>query len=150
TLKASLKEVHKTQSINWDKADYYKLSLGGKQKPHIHNYCIENNFISIGYGGAKDLSVLKHITNWEDFKVEFAKINPKEVEQTKYHIQAAYTFLKMKKGDVIVVSRGNLIIDAIGIVEGDYFFDENQSIEYVHFRPVKWLATNMNYKPDYF
>src|SRR5690606_16246082 len=24
------------------------------------------------------------------------------------------------------------------------------SIEYVHFRPVKWLATNMNYKPDYF
>lgn len=150
TLKASLKEVHKTQSINWDKADYYKLSLGGKQRPHIHNYCIENNFISIGYGGSKDLSVLKHITNWEDFKVEFAKINPKEVEQTKYHIQAAYTFLKMKKGDVIVVSRGNLIIDAIGVVEGDYFFDENQSIEYVHFRPVKWLATNMNYKPDYF
>lgn len=148
--KASFKEVQIHSDVNWDIIDYYKLSLGGKQRPDIHNFCIENNLVAIWYGGKRDLSKLNPTLGWDKFKKEFIELNPKEAEETRYHIQAAYNFLKMKKGDVIVVSKGNHVVDAIGIVESDYFFDENQPIDYVHYRRVKWLATNMNYKPDYF
>lgn len=148
--KASFQDYNVQNQVEWRKVDYYKLSLGGKQRPDIHNFCIENNLIAIWYGGNKDLKSLSEIKSWEEFKLKFQELNPNEVEQTKYHIQAAFQFLKMKKGDIVVISRGNHVIDAIGVVDGDYFFEENASIEYVHFRPVKWLATNMNFKPEFF
>lgn len=56
----------------------------------------------------------------------------------------------MNIGDVVVISKGNRIVDAVGIVESDYYYDDNVAIDYKHFRKVKWLSTRMNYKPDFF
>ena len=147
---ASFKDVQKDDSIDWGKKDYFKLSLGGIARPDVHDYCLDHNMIALGYGGENDLSDLSTITDWHDFKIKFSVLNPEEYKETTYSAQAAFTFLRMKIGDVVVISKGNRIVDAVGIVESDYYYDDNVSIDYRHFRKVKWLSTRMNYKPDFF
>lgn len=149
-MQASLKDVQKDDSIDWSKKDYFKLSLGGVARPDVHDYCLDHNIIALGYGGEKDLSNLSTITDWIEFKIKFLELNPEEYKETTYSAQAAFTFLRMNIGDVVVISKGNKIVDAIGIVESNYYFDDNVSIDYKHFRKVKWLSTRMNYKPDFF
>jgi len=147
---ASFKDVQKDDSIDWAKKDYFKLSLGGITRPDVHDYCLDHNIIALGYGGENDLSDLSTITDWHDFKIKFSVLNPEEYKETTFSAQAAYTFLRMKIGDVVIISKGNRIVDAVGIVESDYYYDDNVAIDYKHFRKVKWLSTRMNYKPDFF
>lgn len=147
---ASFKDVQKDNSIDWGKKDYFKLSLGGIARPDVHDYCLDHNIIALGYGGENDLSDLSTITDWHDFKIKFSVLNPEEYKETTYSAQAAFTFLRMNIGDVVVISKGNRIVDAVGIIESDYFYDDNVAIDYRHFRKVKWLSTRMNYKPDFF
>lgn len=142
--------MRKDNSIDWENKDYFKLSLGGVSRPDVHEYCLDNNVIALGYGGENDLSVLSTISNWNEFKNKFSEQNPEEFNESTYSAQATFTFLRIKKGDVVVISRGNKIVDAVGIVDGDYYFDDNLSIDYKHFRKVKWLSTRMNYNPDFF
>ncbi len=147
---ASFKDVQKDDSIDWGKKDYFKLSLGGIARPDVHDYCLDHNIIALGYGGENDLSDLSTITDWHDFKIKFSVLNPEEYKETTYSAQAAFTFLRMNIGDVVVISKGNRIVDAVGIVESEYYYDDNVAIDYKHFRKVKWLSTRMNYKPDFF
>lgn len=147
---ASWKDVQKDDSIDWVKKDYFKLSLGGVARPDVHDYCLDHNMIALGYGGEHDLSELSNITDWHEFKIKFSELNPEEYKETTYSAQAAFTFLRMKKGDVVIISKGNRVIDAVGIVQGDYYYDDNVAIDYKHFRKVKWLSTRMNYKPEFF
>ena len=44
----------------------------------------------------------------------------------------------------------NNIIDAIGIVKGEYFFNDDNAIDYNHFRKVEWISTNMAASPEKF
>ena len=47
----------------------------------------------------------------------------------------------LKVGDVLIVTKGNLLVRAIGIVEGDYEFRpiEGRAGDYAHRRAVNWL-----------
>ena len=46
----------------------------------------------------------------------------------------------LQQGDVVLVSKGNLLIRAIGIVEGDYEFHPREGSEtYPHRRAMRWL-----------
>ena len=47
----------------------------------------------------------------------------------------------LKVGDVLIVTKGNLLVRAIGIVEGDYEFSpiEGRAGDYAHRRAVNWL-----------
>ncbi|MGO4916024.1 AAA family ATPase [Pseudogemmobacter sp. W21_MBD1_M6] len=46
----------------------------------------------------------------------------------------------LKQGDVVLVSKGNLLIRAIGMVEGDYEFHPREGSEtYPHRRAMRWL-----------
>ena len=148
--KAKAKELIHDNSINWEQKNYFKLSLGGLNRPDVHEYCFVNELIALGYGGEKDLQNLEQISDWNSFKDAFSKMNPNEFAETKYSAQAAFAFLRMRIGDIVIISKGNHIIDAIGIIESNYFFDDSTKIDYVHFRKVKWLAVNLNAKPDQF
>src|SRR5690606_2596993 len=48
------------------------------------------------------------------------------------------------------ITKGNNIIDAIGVITGDYFYDDSKEIDNYQFRNVKWLATDLNASPDVF
>lgn len=142
----------KSSKVDFDNAAYYKMSIGGMTKPHIHDWCIKNNKLALGWGGEADHTpMIKYLGNWNNFRNHYREMFPDLVVESKYHIQAMYLFLVMKKGDVVLVSKGNKIIDAIGIIKSDkYIFDDTRDFGYYQFREVEWLATDMNASPELF
>jgi|GEM_PF-236720 len=143
-------EVETIENIDFDSKDFYKMSLGGKNNLEKHKWSIKNNLIFLGWGNDKNFTHLKDIENWKDFRDKFKTEFPELVEESKYVIQAVYIFQKMKIGDIIIVSKGNHIIDAIGVIESEYFYDESQEIDNYQFRKVKWLSKDMNISPEIF
>lgn len=155
TICTSAQQIAKIDSINeqidFSTKSFFKMSLGGKHRKDIHNWCIANNYIALGWGGNNDYSILSNYNHWDKFKEEFIKNFPDLDADSVYNKQAVYCFQQwMQKGDVVVATLGNSIVDAIGIIEGDYEFDENKEIPFNHFRKVKWLATNLNTSPKIF
>lgn len=139
-----------THRVNWSAPKYYKMSLGGKHKPEHHQWCIDNNKIALGWGGSKDLSKYVKLTNWAAYRDAFTVDNPELVAHSRFNTQSTYAFLHMNINDVVVVSKGNHIIDAIGIVKGPYTFSDQEEVDFYHFREVEWIATNLNVAPERF
>lgn len=50
----------------------------------------------------------------------------------------------MKKNDIVFISNGMYKLKAIGIIDGDYYFDSNTSIRFCQFRKVKWLHKDLD------
>lgn len=136
--------------VDWDTPDYYKMSLGGKHRPDLHDWCIENNVVALGWGGTEDLTPFTKINNWTDYREKFIKEYPELVKHSRYNIQATYSFLKMSEDDIVVVSKGNHVIDAIGMVKGPYYWDDKNPVDYFHYRKVEWIAKNLDTTPDRF
>lgn len=148
SLARTVKIVDK--NINWDTPNYYKMSIGGKNRPDLHEWCIANNVIGLGWGGQKDLSKYSDIKDWSNYRDLFTKENPDIVKESRFNVQATYAFMNMKLNDIVVVSKGNHIIDAIGIIKGPYYFEDENPIEFLHYRKVEWLATGLNLNPEKF
>lgn len=140
----------KDNSIDFSKSNYFKMSIGGKHRIDLHNWCIHNNLVALGWGDNEDYTEYNKIDNWNEFRDKFNKEFPYLVESSIYHRQAMFTFQKMKIGDIVLVSLGNHILDAIGIVQGNYEYDPENKFGFHHHRKVKWLSTNMNASPDLF
>lgn len=97
----------------------WKMSLGNTQASdaYIYDECVENNYILLGYGGDTDFSGCKN--RHEVFERSQKAGSPDE--EDSYAITAVTNFLlKMKKGDLVVVSDGNTKFRAIAEVTGDY------------------------------
>ncbi len=142
--------VIKNQNINFSKINFYKMSLGGINNLDLHNWSFENNLLLLGWGDDKDFTELSKIKDWKLFRDKFKQDFPELVEESKYVIQAVFTFQKMKIGDIVFASKGNKIIDAVGIIESEYFYDSSKEIDKYQFREVKWLATNLDIPAEKF
>lgn len=98
----------------------------------------KNPVIAIGWKKMGDLSQIKK--DRESFKEKYSKVYP---EATKSSVAGSasqlYKFcVEMKIGDLVVFpSKTNREIN-IGVIESDYYYDENQ-YEYANLRKVKWL-----------
>lgn len=141
------------QNAAWDSVDYYKMSIGGKNRPDIHDWCIKNSLVGLGWGGDEDLSGLMNKTNlngWANYRDSFKHQFSDIANSNRYHIQASFIFGKMKVGDIVVVSKGNHVIDAIGKIVGEYFYDDQTPTDFVHFRKVEWIAKDMDASPEKF
>ncbi|MFD0914189.1 AAA family ATPase [Methylophilus luteus] len=124
----------------------WKMSLGNTQgeDAYIYEDCIENGYALLGWGGLTDFSNCK---NREDVYQEFLKSGHK-VNKDDYAVRAVSTFLlKLKVGDLIVVSDGNTKFRAIGEITSQYrsISREAQEDLYGQCRNVKWLRV---YKPS--
>ncbi|MBP1840499.1 AAA family ATPase [Formosa algae] len=142
----------KSGSVNVDfrNCNYFKMSIGGKNRKDVHDWCIANNKVGLGYGENNDLSSLRS-KDWNTYKKDFIAKFPDLAEQTTYSITATHRFINtMKKGDVVLVSLGNHIIDAIGVIKGDYEYVESSDIKYHQFRDVEWIATGVDANPSVF
>lgn len=121
----------------------WKMSLGNTQASdaYIYDECIENNYILLGYGGDTDFGGCK--SREEVF--ERSKKAGSPDEQGSYAITAVTNFLlKMKKGDLVVVSDGNTKFRAVAEVTGDYRHIAREpqgdgDDKYGQCRDVKWL-----------
>ncbi len=134
--------------ITWNetefkKAVFYKISLGNIHNPDdkvIYDYCIQNNCISIGFGGGLDFSGLSETQIQEKCK---------ENSLQEFDSQALKYFIKyLKIGDYVIVSKGNRLVRAMAKVVGDYEFIADPEIPYNNFRKVEWLFVDEEIPAD--
>lgn len=123
----------------------WKMSLGNSQgsDAYIFDECIAKGYALLGYGELTDFSDCK---DRDDVLKRFLD-DGHAVTRDSYAVTAVSTFLlKMKVGDLLVVSEGNSKFRAIGEVTGDYeaITREAENDEYGQCRKVKWLRV---YKP---
>jgi 5-methylcytosine-specific restriction protein B len=147
-LKASLSQDLKKEGsqivsdVEFKKASFFKISLGGKGQTEIYDHCMANNVIAIGYGDLIDFSGVKDGTE----VIERFRENGYEVKNRQDgQVAAVERFvLWPKKGDILLVANGNTRVKAIGMVEGDYYCDPNSKIGYNQFRKVRWLQKDVD------
>lgn len=134
------------------KKNFFKMSLGNtlKKEQNIYQYCIDNDCIALGWGG--DINYL-NVKSKDEIKEKFEQKHGKmdypnglySEENSPFHITAINFFiLNMKIGDYVLISEGNKRLKAIGVITGDYIYNADVDISYHQFRPVHWLAKNLN------
>ena len=132
-----------------NKANFYKISLRNdnaqSEDQDVFEYCVKNNCIALGWGDQVDFTETKTERDIKE-RFQIAKISP------KFGL-TAIKFLKLniQQDDIVFVSKGNSTLAAIGVIDGDYYFDKNAPIAYSQFRKVKWLYTDLNiYVKDFY
>lgn len=146
----SAKVANNSLDTDFDNCNYFKMSLGGLQNLEKHQWSIDNGLLFLGWGEDNDFTDFKDIEEWNVFRDKFKENYPELVEESKYVIQAMFWFQRMKIGDIVLISKGNKIIDAIGVIESEYFYDDKKDLEHYQFRKVKWLATDLNLNSNVF
>jgi 5-methylcytosine-specific restriction protein B len=124
----------------------WKMSLGNTlgSDAYIYDECIDKGYGLLGYGELIDFSSCK------DRDQIYDRFIASDMTLTKdaYAVTAVSTFvLKMKVGDLIVVTEGNTKFRAIGEITGNYrsLGREDLGDCYGQCRDVKWLRV---YKPS--
>jgi 5-methylcytosine-specific restriction protein B len=150
TAQLEYTEPDKQTDFDEKKIDFYKMSLGDtstSEGEEIYTYCIQNNCISLGWGGNNDYSAIENSTNWDQVKNKFEKLyNPEgSQEKSPYGFRAIFYFKNLiQKNDVVLISNGNFKIRAIGKITGEYEYRKNAMIEHHHFRKVEWLLKDVD------
>src|SRR5690606_25063012 len=115
----------------------WKLSLGDYvTEGHIYDECIKNGVALMGFGVNADFSSSK---TREEVQTTFAAAG-EPLALNAYPVTAINTFVnQMKKGDLVVVTEGNLRFRAIGEITGDYRTTPRESGDsYTQCRDIRW------------
>ena len=111
-----------------DNAVVWKVSLAGTGDNDVRRECMENNHIRIGWDGYGP--VISDETDWSVYNGEGKQILDAYIN-------------KMKIGDIVMSCYSSQTIDAIGVVAGEYEFDDSLP-NYKRVRRVNWLVKNIN------
>ena len=111
-----------------DNAVVWKVSLAGTGDNDVRRECMENNHIRIGWDDYGP--VISDETDWSIYNGEGKQILDAYIN-------------KMKVGDIVMSCYSSQTIDAIGVVVGDYEF-EDKFPNYKRVRRVNWLVKNIN------
>ena len=111
-----------------DNAVVWKVSLAGTGDNPVRSDCMKNSYIRIGWDGYGP--VISDETDWSIYKGEGKQILDAYIN-------------KMKIGDIVMSCYSSQTIDAIGVVVGDYEF-EDKFPNYKRVRRVNWLVKNIN------
>jgi len=111
-----------------DNAVIWKVSLAGTGDNNVRRECMENNHIRIGWDGYGP--VISDETDWSVYNGEGKQILDAYIN-------------KMKIGDIVMSCYSSQTIDAIGVVVGEYEF-EDKFPNYKRVRRVNWLVKNIN------
>lgn len=111
-----------------DNAVVWKVSLAGTGDNDVRRECMENNHIRIGWDDYGP--VISDETDWSVYNGEGKQILDAYIN-------------KMKIGDIVMSCYSSQTIDAIGVVGGDYEFDDSLP-DYKRVRRVNWLVKNIN------
>lgn len=131
--------VHKTEApFDLSGRRVWKMSLGNSRgaDSYIYDECIENGIALLGYGEGIDFT---GCTTRDDVRRRFAS-EGEAPASSDYPVTAVTTFLlRIKQGDLLVVSDGLQKFRAIGEVTGDYRAVPREDDEYTQCRSVRWL-----------
>jgi 5-methylcytosine-specific restriction protein B len=118
-------------------ARIWKIAIAGTGPSATKDYCLANDEARIGWGRTGDL-----------------KQNPEPGEYYQSlgsgdHGTLRYFADEIAIGDVLLCIHSAYAIAAVGVVTGDYRFEESSLVpkglieDYQHVRPVKWLYKNL-------
>lgn len=129
--RASAVEVHSDALTQLKKNPHiWGVILGGTKEKDLPDECYKNGYIKIGFNTISD----------EDVSGDFSG-DDSGSWNAKHMV---YDFIySMEIGDIVVVAKSLTKIDAIGIITGDYEFDEKLP-DYCRKRNVKWLCTKID------
>ena len=131
---ASRRDYPKDKNDHSSKSEisYWTFSPGEKaSKWHL---CVDKGIMCIGWDALGDLS---QFASREDMREEIKKHYPSD-GNAKNDSLAVWQFAKeIKPGDIVFAKKGMSKIVGRGIVESDYYFDDNYS-DFKHIRKVKW------------
>lgn len=129
-----------TSTLSLDGRRIWKMSLGNTLKGENEAYedCIENNYISLGWGGNIDFSQCQDRAAIQDL---YSAKTGEQYDSTSYNVSAVNTFKNvMRRGDIVIVSDGNHKFRAIAEVDGDYYYaPESEGRYFNQCRSVRWL-----------
>ena len=111
-----------------DNTVVWKVSLAGTGDNPVRSDCMKNSYIRIGWDGYGP--VISDETDWSIYNGEGKQILDAYIN-------------KMKIGDIVMSCYSSQTIDAIGVVVGDYEF-EDKFPNYKRVRRVNWLVKNIN------
>lgn len=119
----------------------WKMSLGNTkgEDAYIYDECIKEGYALLGYG---ELTNFTGCQTREDILKRFHDDGHTDIKLDDYAITAVYTFLlRIKPGDLLVVSDGLTRFRALGEVTGEYkcLNRQNSGDWYGQSRTVKWL-----------
>lgn len=117
----------------------WKMSLGDTQGPdaEVYDECIDGGYILLGYGAQVDFSGTATRDSIAE-RYQQAGVVP----HSDYAVTSVQTFVtQMQKGDLVVVTDGNLKFRAIGEITGDYQYHPHATWPdgYSQKRSVRWL-----------
>ena len=117
----------------------WKVSLGSRGKEEdVYKDCIDTNTIAIGWLPDQDLEGWHKQRIYKSLKDE----NSSWSENPTNDSDSINKFInEIQVGDVVVIFASITSIRAIGIVEGEYYWDKSKDSHYPHRRQVTWLRT---------
>lgn len=104
-----------------DNPNVWKVSLAKAKDNPVRDECLKNNHIRIG---------------WDEYGEEISEDNIDDYGG-KNPLNAFIN--KMRAGDIVLSCYTSSVIDAVGVVTGDYRWDESYSY-YKRVRDVKWIV----------
>lgn len=114
-------------------AAVWKLSIGDLS---TRQYCFDNNQIRVGWGQTGNLTIEE--TKCGEGYTQYSKTDHHTLEQFASVVEI---------GDVIVCLKSTSEICAVGVVTGDYFFNEEHPSQvredYLHCRNVNWILKDL-------
>jgi hypothetical protein len=122
----------------------FKMSIGEAANPddaHLFEEAVEGGYALLGFG---DIDWSDERFANRDAIIEAVKSHDGseggEPNAMSGRVQMPFIFRNwVKQGDIIIVSKGNLLFRAIGEVAGDYEYKPRDDGTYSHRRAVKWL-----------
>ena len=115
----------------------FKMSLGrAGVEDHIFQDAIDNGYAVLGWGGGIDWTPYD---SYEAIHGRWNEDHPGTNGNDANIIQTSRFRADMEQGDIIVVTHGNRLIRAIGVVTGPYRFEPGDTRDYNHRRDVDWL-----------
>ncbi|WP_257208572.1 AAA family ATPase [Bacillus toyonensis] len=104
----------------------WNVLLEGTGQTKLKEECFKNGYIKIGW--AEQEQFINEQNDSVNGTVRRILLNFQE---------------EMQEQDLVFIQRSNTTIDAIGIIDGPYEFDDSDK-RYPRKRKVKWIATNIN------
>lgn len=114
----------------------WKISIESANNNPTKDYCYANNEARIGWGNSGDLNLEPNLND------------PKFKLGTNEKCCLNDFCKNIKVGDILLCINSNSSISGVGVVENEYFYEENPPTEvngYSHVRKVKWLLKDINF-----
>ncbi|CAV18544.1 AAA family ATPase [Vibrio atlanticus] len=132
---AKSSDLRKAFEVNAD-ATIWKISIDGTGQSVVSNYCLANGLAAIGWGEAGEL-LSEDLDNNEYYQ----KLGPQVKSSLSEFSQ------RSSAGDLILCIGSQRTVQAVGVITGDYHFEQAGTSEYDHYcnqLPVNWLVTDID------